>query len=81
MAAARLEDAKALLAAGRYDGAVYLVGYAIECKLKARIATRLFGTRRWPESPAEFAALSRLQTHKLSELLVLARREQKVTAK
>jgi hypothetical protein len=29
-----LVDAKALLAAGRYDGAAYLSGYVIECALK-----------------------------------------------
>jgi hypothetical protein len=36
LARARLEDAKALLAATRYDGAVYLCGYAVEVALKAR---------------------------------------------
>ena len=30
IARARLEDAKALLQAGRYDGATYLCGYAVE---------------------------------------------------
>lgn len=34
----RFIDAKALLAAGRYNGAYYLAGYAVECALKARIA-------------------------------------------
>ena len=37
LAAARLEDAKVLLASGRYDGAVYMCGYAVEIALKARI--------------------------------------------
>lgn len=34
----RLEESKALLAAGFPDGAYYLAGYAIECALKACIA-------------------------------------------
>ena len=31
----RLKDARALAAAGRYGGSVYLAGYVIECGLKA----------------------------------------------
>lgn len=34
----RLRDARALLLNGRYRGAYYLAGYAIECALKACIA-------------------------------------------
>ncbi len=34
----RLGDAKVLLASNRYGGAYYLVGYAVECGLKACIA-------------------------------------------
>lgn len=37
----RYEDADALLAAGRYTGAVYLAGYAVECMFKALILSRL----------------------------------------
>ncbi|HSN99958.1 MAG TPA: hypothetical protein VLS89_16800 [Candidatus Nanopelagicales bacterium] len=33
-AAKHLDDAKALLAAMRYDGAGYLAGYVLECSLK-----------------------------------------------
>lgn len=33
----RLEDAKALQQAGRWSGAIYLGGYAIECSLKSLI--------------------------------------------
>ena len=32
---ARIEDAEALLTAGRFDGATYLCGYAVEVALKA----------------------------------------------
>lgn len=31
----RLQDARVLLEQGRYRGAMYLAGYAVECKLKA----------------------------------------------
>jgi HEPN domain-containing protein len=41
LASRRLEDARALHAAGRYEGAVYLSGYAIEFALKARICKHL----------------------------------------
>lgn len=34
---ARLDDADALQVAGRYDGAIYLCGYAVELALKCRI--------------------------------------------
>ena len=37
IAVARLDDAKALSANGRADGAAYVCGYAIELALKARI--------------------------------------------
>ena len=37
IARARLDDAKALLVAGRFDSASYLSGYAVEVALKATI--------------------------------------------
>jgi HEPN domain-containing protein len=37
----RIDEAKALLDAGHYPGAYYLVGYAIECALKACVAKRV----------------------------------------
>jgi hypothetical protein len=48
IAAARLEDARVLLAAGRFDGATYLCGYAVEVALKARICR----VRHWSELPS-----------------------------
>jgi hypothetical protein len=41
IAQARLEDAEALFRSGRYDGAIYIGGYAIEMALKARICETL----------------------------------------
>jgi HEPN domain-containing protein len=38
LAEVRLREAEALLAAGFWDGAYYLAGYAVECGLKACIA-------------------------------------------
>jgi hypothetical protein len=37
LADARIAEANALLAAGLWDGAYYLAGYAVECALKACI--------------------------------------------
>jgi HEPN domain-containing protein len=37
IARARLKDAKSLLAAGSFDGATYVCGYAVELALKAQI--------------------------------------------
>src|SRR5687768_7434416 len=75
MAAARVEDAKALVAAGRYDGATYIVGYAIEYAIKARIATSLLACRGFPEKPQEFTSLCNLRNHKLEELVKIANRD------
>jgi HEPN domain-containing protein len=68
IARARLEDARVLLQAKRYDGALYLCGYAIELALKARICRTL----RWlgfPDSDKDFKGLSSLKTHDLEVLL------------
>jgi hypothetical protein len=45
IARARIMDAECLFSGGRYDGAVYLCGYAVELALKARICRTL----KWPE--------------------------------
>ena len=41
IAKARLKDAQVLLRGNRFDGAIYLCGYAIELALKARICQTL----------------------------------------
>jgi len=41
LAESKLEDAKCLLANGRYDGAYYLAGYVIELLLKASVCKTL----------------------------------------
>ena len=52
------------------DGAYYLAGYAVECALKAAIA-KLYNQHDWPEK--EF--VNRCHTHKILELVILARLE------
>lgn len=71
IAQARLQDARALRDRGRYDGAVYLCGYAIEVALKARICQTL----RWPGFPStsrEFEGKQSFRTHNLELLLHLS---------
>jgi hypothetical protein len=68
LADARFQDAEALLAAGRYEGARYLCGYVVELKLKARIC-RAHGWQAFPPHPALSQAL---KTHKLEVLLLLS---------
>lgn len=72
MADARVADAKVLAAGGRYDAAVYLVGYAVEYRLKGRIAATLLSAGGWPQTPPEFNRFKRLQAHDLDDLLDLS---------
>ena len=77
LARARLTDAKSLLNARRYDGAIYIGGYVVEIALKARICRTL----KWdafPESRKEFASLATFRTHDLDVLLALSGREQRI---
>jgi len=77
IAQARLKDADILLASRRYDGAIYLCGYAIELALKARICQTL----KWPGYPSttgEFRDYQSFRTHDLDVLLHLTGREQKI---
>ena len=71
IAVARLDDAKALLAAGRIDGAAYLCGYAVELALKARICRTLNWTE-FPSTGGEFQSYKSFQTHDLEVLLRLS---------
>ena len=80
LASARLQDARALLAAGRYDGAVYMCGYTVELALKARICRTL----KWagfPEKDPEFKGLGSLKVHDLDALLRFTGRETTVKTK
>src|SRR3989338_6844493 len=77
IARARIEDATALLTAGRFDGATYLCGYAVEVALKARICRTLNWTE-FPSTCSEFQAYRSFQTHELDVLLRLSGQEARV---
>ena len=64
---ARLEEAFALQAAGKFSGAYYLAGYAVELALKACIA----GSFRAAVLP-DNRFVQRVYSHNLEELLGLA---------
>ena len=74
IARARIEDAKALLTAGRFDGATYLCGYAVEVALKARIC-RTLNWAEFPSTGGEFQPYRSFQTHELDVLLRLSGQE------
>ena len=77
IAKARLKDAQALFGARRYDGAVYLCGYAVELGLKCRICRSL----KWdafPSTQNEFGNYKTFKTHNLDVLLDLSGEESKI---
>jgi len=63
LAVERLSDAETLLAAGRFDCAYYVAGYAVECALKVRIANK---TKEDDFPPRE---TRKIWTHDLEDLL------------
>lgn len=68
LARARIRDAELLYRKGRYDGAAYLSGYAVEFALKARICKQL----RWPDFPSkdnEFKGKGNFKVHDFDHLL------------
>ena len=76
----RLADAEALARAKRYDGAIYLCGYAVEVQLKYRICKTL-GWLAFPDTPKEFSSYRSFQTHDLDVLLHLSGREARIKTK
>jgi|SRR5215831_2883637 len=72
----RLKDAQVLQRDGRFDGAFYMSGYAVEIALKAR-ACRTLKWSGFPETTSEFTALQSFKTHNLrSAAQTLWNREQ-----
>ena len=69
IAQARLEDSQVLYDNGRYDGAVYLCGYAVEMALKAQIC-RTLSWSMFP--PVDSRDYSNFKIHNLSILLTLS---------
>jgi HEPN domain-containing protein len=77
IARSRLKDAENLYKNGRYDGAIYLCGYAVEAALKARICRTL----KWdgfPSTRGEFQSYQSFRTHDLKVLLSLSGVEEKI---
>jgi len=70
---ARIEDAEILYDNKRYDGSVYLCGYAVELCLKARICK----TMQWEEYPTS-GQYKTFKTHDLDVLLHLTGLEEEV---
>ena len=68
IAQARLDDAKALREKNRWDGGVYLCGYAVEMALKARICQTL----SWTTFPIARSTHGSFFTHNLDVLLNLS---------
>lgn len=64
LAGARVADAEALLERGRWAAAYYLLGYAVECALKA-CAARQFRQDEVPER----TVVTDFYTHRLDKLL------------
>jgi HEPN domain-containing protein len=76
----RLKDAEALLKAGRYEGAIYLVGYVVEIALKSRICKTL-KWRSFPQTRSEFQNFQSFKTHDLDTLLSLSAVEDRIKSK
>ncbi len=64
----RLKDANVLKEEGRYDGAAYLCGYAVELALKAIICKDL-DLLGIPSTSTEFNRIQKIKTHYLESLL------------
>ena len=77
IAQTRLKDADILMASKRYDGAIYLYGYAIELALKARIC-RTLKWKGYPSSNKEFENYQTFRTHDLDVLLHLTGLEKSI---
>lgn len=76
----RLEDAKELFNARRYEGAFYICGYVVEVWLKLRIC-RTLGWLGYPHIKSEFERLLSFKTHDLEILLHLSGIEAEIKGK
>jgi HEPN domain-containing protein len=68
LADVRIDEAAVLFAQGKYDGAYYLAGYAVECGLKACIA-RLTSQDDYPPKPK---FIHDYYSHEIEKLLRIA---------
>ena len=67
LAELRLKDAEVLLAAGQWDAAYYLLGYCVECALKACIAQQ-FLLHTVPDKNV----VNKFYSHRVDELLAIS---------
>jgi hypothetical protein len=67
LSAMRIREAKTLLDAGHFSGAYYLVGYSVECALKACVAGQVHGGD-FPDKKLAILAF----THDLKKLVAVA---------
>ena len=74
LAQERMDDAQALFAAGRYAGAHYMCGYAMEMKVKSLIC-KTHGWIEYPPRACEGRLSQALKTHKLADLLLFLKIE------
>jgi len=72
----RRSEAECLLKAGKYHGAYYLIGYALECSLKVCITHQV---QQYDFPNKQLAIQS--HTHKLTDLLKVAGLKQKLAEK
>jgi len=77
IAKARLLDAEALFSSKRYDGSIYLCGYAVEIGLKNRICKTL-NWKAFPYTRSEFQNYQSFKTHSLDVLLSLSGAEEQI---
>lgn len=77
IARARVKDSEILFGERRYDGAIYLCGYAVEIALKARVCMTL-GWPGYPSTRSEFQKYQTFRTHDLDVLLSLSGLEAKI---
>ena len=80
IARARLKDAKALFSKGRFDGAAYVCGYAVEMALKKRIVKTL----KWPGFPddgGKSGGFKGFKIHDFAALVQFTAWEDKIKAK
>ena len=74
VSAMRIEEAEILLNAGKWDGAYYVAGYAVECALKSCIIEKLMATDAFPDK--RFS--EQCYQHNLTLLLRLADLEEEL---
>jgi HEPN domain-containing protein len=71
----RLKDAEILFKSRRYEGAIYICGYALELRLKHQICKRLDWNEFPPNNTKDY---KNFKTHNLDILLSLTGREKSI---